>query len=177
MMTPVQRMYGDHKEVLDFLREQNQVSHHAALQTTLPKVLLLAAASEFEEKVCESLREHVRAHILDSKILELVNQRAINRQYHTYFEWDSKTKTASKFWALFGSDFKSNMKRHCQEDSNLTESIEAFIEVGSLRNYIVHNNYAIATLEKTLDEIYHLYQRGRYFVDELSRLLELNFDQ
>ncbi|MFD7783056.1 HEPN domain-containing protein [Streptomyces nojiriensis] len=172
-MSPVERMYEDHRSVLEYLESQQQVSHHATLQTTLPKVLLLAAASEFEERVCRSLKEHVAAHTLDSKILELVDQKAIRRQYHTLFDWDSRN--AGKFWSLFGQDFKNGMKKYCAQDAKLAAHIAAFMEIGSLRNHMVHNNYASFALEKTLAEVYALYQQGDIFVGQIPELLKITF--
>lgn len=168
-------MYEDHRGVLEYLEAEQQVSHHATLQTTLPKVLLLAAASEFEERVCRALREHVTGNILDAKLLELIEQKAIRRQYHTLFDWDARN--AGKFWALFGQSFKSGMKAHCAKDPELTAAISAFMEIGSLRNHMVHNNYASFVLEKTLDEVYGLYRQGDAFVSNLPELLRLTFHQ
>ncbi|MFF2398146.1 HEPN domain-containing protein [Streptomyces goshikiensis] len=173
-MSPVERMYADHRSVLTYLGDQQQASHHATLQTTLPKVLLLAAASEFEERVCRVLRDHVAAHISDPKILDLVEQKAIRRQYHTLFDWD--TRNAGKFWALFGPAFKAGMKKYCADDPKLSGNISAFMEIGSLRNHMVHNNYASFALEKTLDEVYDLYQQGDMFVNQLPELLKIAFE-
>ncbi|MEV0138432.1 HEPN domain-containing protein [Streptomyces globisporus] len=168
-------MYEDHRGVLEYLEDQQQASHHATLQTTLPKVLLLAAASEFEERVCGAIRDHVTGHILDLKLLELIEQKAIRRQYHTLFDWD--TRNAGRFWALFGQSFKAGMKAHCAQDPKLTAAISAFMEIGSLRNHMVHNNYASFVLEKTLDEVYDLYRQGDLFMDQLPDLLQLTFIQ
>lgn len=172
-MSPVDRMYDDHRRVLTYLGEQQQVSHYATLQTTLPKVLLLAAASEFEERVCRVMRDHVVAHTLDIKLLELIEQKAIRRQYHTLFDWD--VRNAGKFWSLFGQDFKSGMKKHCAQDQVLAGQISAFMEIGSLRNNMVHNNYASFALEKTLDEVYGLYRQGDGFIGKLPELLKMTF--
>ncbi|WP_405143855.1 HEPN domain-containing protein [Sphaerisporangium sp. NBC_01403] len=167
-------MYEDHKSVLDYLSDQQQVSYHATLQTTLPKVLLLAAASEFEERICEALREHVREQTTDLKILELVEQKAIRRQYHALFKWEARN--AGHFWALFGANYKSGMNAYCQKDPSLSAQIRAFLELGFLRNQMVHNNYASFILEKTLDEVYGLYLEGDRFVSRLPELLKLDFE-
>jgi hypothetical protein len=169
-MSAVRRMYSDHRDVLEYLREQKQASYHSALESTLPKVLLLAAASEFEQRVCAALLEFVREHSTDLKISALVEQKAIRRQYHTLFDWDKRT--ASKFWSLFGSDYKDRMNRFCLDDAELTEAISAFMEIGSLRNQMVHNDYATFVLEKTLDEVSALYEKGSSFLDRLPDLLK-----
>lgn len=168
-------MYEDHKSVLDHLSSTNQVSHHATLQTTLPKVLLLAAASEFESRVCNAIREHVQANSKDLKILELVDQKAIKRQYHTLFDWDKRN--AGKFWSLFGADFKRQMGEICRRRPRFDSSIAAFLELGSLRNQLVHNNYATFSLEKTLAEVFILYKEAEGFVNSLPVVLHVEFTE
>ncbi|CAL9311964.1 hypothetical protein SUDANB135_04865 [Streptomyces sp. SudanB135_2055] len=123
--------------------------------------------------MCATLREHVMEHTRDLKIVELVEQKAIRRQYHTLFDWD--TTNAGRFWGLFGNEYKVGMKKHCQQDMQLAQSIRAFLEVGSLRNRMVHNNYASFILEKTLDEVYDLYRTGDGFVSRLPDLLKMSF--
>ncbi|MFJ1740204.1 HEPN domain-containing protein [Streptomyces microflavus] len=174
-MTPIDRMYEDHKGVLEYLSSTGQASHHATLQTTLPKVLLLAAASEFEYKVCEAIRDHVRRNTLDVKILELVDQKAIKRQYHTLFDWERRN--ASKFWSLFGAEFKQGMVGYCKENPDFEDGIAGFMEIGSLRNQLVHNNYAGFPLEKTLRDVYGLYEKGNTFVQSLPATLGMSFNE
>ncbi|WP_126903680.1 HEPN domain-containing protein [Streptomyces sp. WAC 01325] len=168
-------MYADHRGVLDYLSDQQQASHHATLQITLPKVLLLAAASEFEDRVCQALRDHISENTLDSKIVDLVDQSAIRRKYHTLFNWD--TRNAQQFWALFGSEYKAGMKKYCRDDPDLPRYISAFMELGSLRNNMVHNNYASFVLDKTLAEVYELYELGDLFVKQIPELLKLSFKE
>lgn len=168
-------MFEDHRSVLDYLSATGQVSHHATLETTLPKVLLLAAASEFESRVCEAVRDYVRRNTLDLKILELVDQKAIKRQYHTLFDWDKRN--ASKFWSLFGAEFKQGMAKYCKQNAELEDNIAGFMEIGSLRNQLVHNNYASFSLPKTLQDVYDLYRRGDAFVQALPAILSMNFSE
>lgn len=164
-------MYSDHREILEYLQRNREFSYHSTLQSTLPKVLLLAAASEFEDRVCEILLQYIRDHTTDPKIVLLVEQKAVRRQYHTLFDWD--TKHAGKFWSLFGPDYKDKMKRCCSDDLQLADSISAFLELGALRNRMVHNNYASFVLDKTLDEVNVLYEQGAFFVTRLPELLKL----
>jgi hypothetical protein len=117
----------------------------------------------------------VRRNTLDVKILELVDQKAIKRQYHTLFDWDKRN--ASKFWALFGSEFKQGMNKYCKENPDFEDSIAGFMEIGSLRNQLVHNNYAGFPLEKALKDVYDLYRRGNVFVQSLPAVLAMNFSE
>ena len=91
------------------------------------------------------------------------------RQYHTYFDWDEKN--ANKFFSLFGSDFKDKISKKVEADEELTNSIIAFLELGSIRNKLAHLNFANYPLDKTADEIYNLYKNAKTFVDFLRFVL------
>lgn len=76
----------------------------------------------------------------DEVVLALIMQKAIESQYHTYFNWNAKN--ANQFLSLFGESFLQHMKRRVQKDAKLNQSILDFIEIGSLRNQLVHLNFA-----------------------------------
>ena len=54
-----------------------------------------------------------------------------------------------------------------REDKYLEDSVKAFLEIGNLRNQMVHGNYADFQLNKTVEEVYKLYQDATNFVDSL----------
>ena len=103
------------------------------------------------------------------KIIALVQAKAINRQYHTWFKWDESN--ANAFFSLFGKDFKAAMTAHVKGDSELQASIQSFLEIGNNRNLMVHLDFATFALEKTLDEIYASYKKALLFVDGFAELL------
>jgi hypothetical protein len=72
---------------------------------------------------------------------------------------------------LFGADFRKNMQDRVKESEELRSSIQAFLEVGNERNKLVHQDFASFPMEKTLQEIYHLYQKALRFVDALASYL------
>ncbi len=47
---------------------------------------------------------------------------------------------------------------------DLSEAVAAFLELGDLRNLLVHENFAAYLLEKTSEEIYKLYRQALRFV-------------
>ncbi|MFI6016134.1 HEPN domain-containing protein [Streptomyces sp. NPDC051287] len=172
-MKPVALLYLDQQQMLSELQVR-EPSFHSTLQTMLPKVLLLAAASEFEHYVCLHLRDYVRDHVTAPGIVSLVDRKAISRQYHTYFDWPNKK--AGPFWGLFGKDQKRVIEAEISTKEEIREGQSAFLEIGSVRNELVHSNYATFTLNKTLEEVYDLYRRGCVFIDELPRLLRIDAD-
>lgn len=170
---PVESLYQDQKKMLDELSHR-EPSFHSTLQTMLPKVLMLAAASEFEHFVCAHIRDYVAESSSGDRISFLVERKAINRQYHTYFDWPRQK--AGTFWALFGPNFKKAVEGKISEQDDLSLGLKAFLEIGSVRNNLVHNNYADVTISYTLGEVYDLYVKGCNFVEALPSLLRIDIE-
>jgi len=132
------------------------------------KILLLAAASHFESEVVRLIEDMVaQAAPKNEFVIEFVRNKAVSRQYHTYFQWDGNN--ANSFFGLFGSAFKLHMKGVLDKDSIAVESVKAFMEIGRERNRLVHQNFGAYTLEKSAEEIFQMYVCARAFVDLLSR--------
>lgn len=96
----------------------------------------------------------------------LVKTKAITRQYHSWFDWE--TSNANKFFAMFGQAFKDHMVARLSVDGALGEGVKAFMELGRERNLLVHSDYASYLINKTPEEIYALYQRASIFVDSVG---------
>jgi hypothetical protein len=167
-MSAVTNMYSEHQELVAFFGDDNP-SYQASLERTLPKVLLLAAASEFEVAVCQHIRDYVTASATDKKLAILVDRWVLMRQYHRLFDWESKH--AGPLWGAFGEDFKRHMKARLKEDDNLKANLDAFLEIGRLRNELVHQDYANYVLLKTSAEIFRLYESATKFIDALPGIL------
>jgi HEPN superfamily RiboL-PSP-like protein len=170
-LRPVEALYRDQRQMLDEL-QLREPSFHASLQSMLPKILMLAAASEFEHQVCSHLRDYVAESSTGSRISFLVEKKAISRQYHTYFDWPKRK--AGTFWALFGPEFKRAVEAELAQNERLKDGLDAFMEVGDVRNNLVHNNYADVTINYTLDEVYSLYDRAVRFIESLPHLLRID---
>lgn len=102
----------------------------------------------------------------DDLTVQFVRNRAINRQFHAWFNWEERN--ANQFFGLFGPPFKQLMVQKVRDSEQLRASIAAFLEVGSERNKLVHQDFASFSLEKTLDEIYELYSTALRFVEGLA---------
>jgi len=145
--TAVDRLYQEARAVIEALQLNADVSLQVAAADNLRKSLLLAAASYFEYRVCTLVLEFVRERSNGSVLVEnFVRNKAIARQYHNWFAWDENT--ANKFFGWFGNEFNTAMKDRVKKSEPLTESIRAFLEVGSERNRLVHQDYATFPLEK-----------------------------
>jgi len=162
--TPIDRIYKELGGAIEALRKSGEVSALVVVEDHARKALLLSVASHFEHKLTGHLKK-LSSMTKSALLTEFVIRKAITRQYHTLFKWEGKN--ANSFFALFGSDFKQRMEVKVKADTALDNSIKAFLELGLLRNQLVHNDYATFSLEKTSDEIYHLYRAALHFVDSL----------
>lgn len=134
------------------------------------KALVLASASYFEHRISSCVLEFVQECAKGNDlVVGFVKNKAISRQYHTWFKWDESN--ANQFFGLFGSSFKQAMTERVNASEELRSSIRAFLEVGNERNKLVHQDFASFALEKTLDEIYSRYRQSLLFVDNLATYL------
>lgn len=167
--TPIDRLYEESSAVVDLLG-RDQPSLVVAAGDNFRKMLVLAAASYFEHRISTCISEFIHERASgNSLVIGFVKNKAIARQYHTWFKWDETH--ANHFFGLFGSQFKQMMGERVRDSDELRSSIRAFLEIGNERNKLVHQDFATFSLEKTLDEIYELYRQSLLFVDGLGKHL------
>lgn len=165
-MSNVDKLYQDLDTVITYLQENEETSLAATTNENARKVLLLAAASSFENLVVEGVLRFIRESSGSNLVLvEFVQNKALKRQYHTLFDWDKPN--ANRFFSLFGEDFKKYMIDALNNDPPLEEGMKAFMEIGRERNRLVHQDFATYTLEKTTQEIYARYKQALYFVESI----------
>ena len=166
----VDLLHEDFAGLLAVVDEADEASLRIVADENFRKSLLLAAASYFERRMTETVLSFVEdATNGNVRVTALVRSKAVSRQYHTWFEWD--TNNANKFFALFGNDFRDSMKRRIRDDDELDDSVRAFLEIGRERNRLVHQDFGAFTLEKTTEEIHALYRRAMRFVEAVPGAL------
>jgi hypothetical protein len=169
--TIVDRMHADVSELVKYLDAQQQASFRSLVDETFRKALLLAAASFFEKSICEHILTCVKRVSNEHALtVEFVKNKAISRQYHTFFSWDGNN--ANAFFGLFGEDFKKHMIRVVRENGAMAAAVKAFLELGRERNRLVHMDFGTFSLEKTSEEIFELYQSAREFCERVARELD-----
>lgn len=114
------------------------------------KALVMAAASYFEHCLSMCVLDFVQERAAgNGLVVGLVKNKAVSRQYHTWFKWDDTN--ANQFFGLFGTSFKQMMSDRVKASDELRLSIRAFLEIGNERNKLIHQDFASFHLEKTLD--------------------------
>ena len=172
MMGPtiVDRLYKEFQDIVSSLG-QAEISLQLTAEETFRKALLLAAASYFEREVQDRVMSLVRKHSGSEVVVEFVRNKAIERQFHTYFQWAGHN--ANSFFGLFGEGYKSHMIERVKSDQSYGQAIRAFLELGNERNRLVHQDFGTFTLEKTSKEIFDLYETASRFVQSI----ESSFDE
>lgn len=168
--TVVDKLFQEFQDLTTYLDKVAETSFRVSVDANFRKSLLLAVASYFENRITEELRTFISEIAAENElVVEFARNKAISRQYHTYFDWgkDKPGKNANAFYGLFGDAFKKFML----EDKSLNEAVEAFIGLGFDRNRLVHQDYANFALEKTAEEIYKDYQKALTFVDAIPKKL------
>ena len=169
LSTPVDRLYEESSSIITALGS-NEPSLAAAAGDSFRKTLILASASYFEHRVSKCVVDFVHEHSNgNALVVGIVKNKAVSRQYHTWFDWQ-KTN-ANTFFGLFGVEFKQVMEDSVKNSDELRNAIRSFLEIGNIRNTMVHQDFASFALDKTLDEIYVLYKQSLFFVDGLPSFL------
>lgn len=162
-------LYEEYSELIEFCRNNNQVSFEMYINDTYKKSLLLSVASYFEATITKAIHDYVDIKSRQTpEIVAFVDNKAIKRQYHTFFSWDGNS--ANHFFGLFGEDFKRRARETIHSKS-LEEAEIAFMTVGRERNRLVHQNYAEAQVNDTFEEIWIKYTKACDFVELIVQLL------
>lgn len=189
MPTPVEQLKNEYDELVEYLTTQ-QPSLLNDLNKNFRKVLLLSAGSYFEKEITTILIEFVRTKSGDDeRIINFLEKQAIAGKYHQLFEWgkqdqpDGFGKNANKFFSYFGpttrkqidDELKPKQNETPEEVTNrenISGSIVAFLEIGHLRNILVHSNFAAYNYDqKTTEEIYKLFEKALPFLDYIKQKL------
>ena len=170
----IDRLHDEHQELITYLLSAGEISLLNNADTTFRKALILSTASFFEVQIRNCLIDFFTEKSgNDETSMSFLRNKAIERQYHTYFNW--RDKNANSFFGLFGNGFREFMKIEVKNDKELEASIKSFLELGELRNLLVHQNYAEYPIEKTQEEIFEMYKKAVVFVRILpSKLREFS---
>lgn len=169
MGSPIQVLIDEYRELNHFLMENGKVSEALTIAEHYRKILLLSCASYYETRIVEIIKGFVETKASDNRIISFVSNKAISRQYHTYFAWE-QTNNINTFLGLFGTEFKEKISTEIKEDSELKEQVKSFLIIGSERNKMVHNNFLECKLDKTFDEIVCLQEKANRFIEYLDKI-------
>lgn len=170
----IESQYKDAKDLYDYLMGKGEISFATYIDSVYKKVLVLSVASFFERFIGSCILDFTRvSSSKDYRVVKLVENKVIERQYHTLFDW--KAKNTNTFWRLFGDDTKIKVRNKIKEDEVLQKAELDFIEIGELRNLLVHENFAEYDVNLTLEDIYSKYTSACFFVSQIQLVLQPDF--
>jgi hypothetical protein len=179
MSTIIDAVYRETLDIVAKLEESHEVSLAIDAKRQFTKTFILSAASYFEDQIQKLLIEYIRRTTNDNNnVVNFVQNKAISFQYHTYFDWGKKGnpnepgKNANTFFSLFGNDFKTQINEEIEKNENIKTSMKCFIEIGHLRNILVHSNFAAYNnIPKTIEELNDIFLKANEFVLFLAEYL------
>ncbi len=170
-MDPVVRLHNEFKDIIEFLAEKSDLTLLNTLEENFRKAVLLSSASLFEHEITTCVLKYCAEATNNNNIIySIVKTKAISRQYHTWFEWDSSN--VNRFYGIMGGEFGKEMKKYIEKNS-MGSSVKAFLELGRERNKLVHGNYASFPIEKTAQELFNSYLDAKKFVESIPVVLKL----
>jgi hypothetical protein len=92
----------------------------------------------------------------------LLERQVIRRKYHTFFDWDELKPMP--FFALFGDGYKIMAQARMKSDAEASKAMRAFLELGQIRNRLVHENFVAFTVDKTPEELIVQFRIAQNFV-------------
>jgi len=163
----VEQLFNNYEENYNSLMQSNEISFATDYKNQFAKVILLACASYFETKVVSTVIDSLNTESCPLTY-NFVSRKALKRQYHTLFSWDAGN--ANSFFSFFGEEFKKFMGERVKEDEGLKSSIQDFLLLGSLRNQLVHDNYAMFSLELTVEDMWEKFENAQQFVFNIKNM-------
>ncbi len=172
----IDALWRDHVSLVEYLRGRGEWTLSGRVEEEFAKTLTIAAASYFEVELTEKIVGlYSKATGGVEYLSEFVRRQAIGRRFAQLFNWDQNgrpARNANSFYILFGGDFRDFMAGRVSQDTNLMDAVRAFIEIGSLRNNMVHGDYANFTLGKTAGEVHELYMKASLFLDDFPKAVD-----
>lgn len=165
----VDSLYEDFQSVMEKI-DVSEVSLRTSVEDVFQKSLAVAIGSYFERRVTGIVLEFVEKSSGNNVLVsEFVRNKAIHRQYHTYFQWGRAN--ANQFFGLFGKDFRDHMTEYVRNNPEYGDYVSDFMQIGDIRNNVAHD-YEYVVINQNTHELHKLYQNARVFVDGLPLRFE-----
>lgn len=172
----IEALWTDHQALVQHLQSNGEWTLSSRVEEAFAKTLIIAAASYFEIWLTESILGIYRTSTSGfEQLVEFVRTKAIGQGFAQLFTWGKDGRpshNANYFYSFFGGEFSLHMKELVRQDKDLDDSVRAFLEIGNLRNHMVHGDYANFTVEKTATDVYKLYEKATLFLAMFPQELE-----
>lgn len=125
------------------------------------KVFVIFCANSFEKIITSYLPQLLRIENCPVKN-KFFNTMFFDRKYHTLFDWNGNN--ANSFIGLFSTEVKTKLSNLRDTNSEFKECEKAFLNLGRLRNMIVHNGIINYSFQNKIDDVYHMFEQSLEFI-------------
>ena len=168
---PIERLNAIAMDTVALLDRANEVSLRSDADDIFRRAIVLAIGSYFERKITAAIEGYCsQKSSADEALVSFVRNKAIARQYHTYFNW--KAANVNNFLGLFGKNFQTKVEYAIANDSDAAEGMRKFVVLSSLRNEIAHGNFAAVPIDISRDDIVRDYKLAMKFIKVIEASLE-----
>ncbi len=165
----IENIYHLHKSTLLLLEKEPSLK--SDIDSNLTKMLVISIASYYEEIIIKQILNYCKnVSRNDEKVVTLVKDKALSRQYHTLFDWNKIN--ANRFFSYFGEEVKKKHILDIRECAVLQKSEKDFMTLGQLRNDMVHTNIALSPLDFTAEEIFEKYKSSLNFIHYIDDIFQ-----
>ncbi len=165
----VDELYVNFLEVISSIPVE-EITRKNLTTNELTKNYVLAIGSFFEHTITELLVDYVcNATNNNETIISLIKNKAIKRQFHTYFNWDGNN--VNTFLTLLGDIKTKQFNEELKDKQELKDGVASFLTLGRKRNELVHTNFGAISIEKTIEEYAEEFGRSKFFLTFTASLL------
>jgi len=163
--TDIDDLYSSLESILKNMGETNPTTYNL-LGDLLSRAIIIAAASEFEVRITDAI---TRMKVDNIKIKELVKMFT-DRQFWNMFGFNEKNNI-NHFLSYFGKDFKESVSHEINNNDELKQDMDYFIELVGLRNKLSHKGFLTYNILLSYEESFDRYKKAKNLVDFMERKL------
>lgn len=167
----LQTFFADREQVAAKLQEAGDLSLVNTFATDLPRVFIVAAASNFEVTITQQVIEFFRSTSSQPGAAEFIERKALMRTYHSLFEW--KSNSVKSFFQFFGVECREHYVELTQTHEWLEPAAKDFLALGRARNLLVHGDFSTHSPAMTADEVKSRCASAQRFVEAIPAILRL----
>lgn len=165
--TVIDKIFEENAALVEYLRNQKELSFLLLVQEDFKKSLLLAIASYFEALIMSILVNFFSGKSSNNtEVVSFIKIKSLNRNFYSLFDWNKNN--VNGFFALFGNEFKEKMMTIVSNSDILKKGIKSFLTLGNERNILVHNNFGELNIDLTHQELYDHYKAALHFIHILN---------
>ncbi len=160
-----------YKEISELISKNEIEKPDSALSLgeLLSKLIMVSAASEFEFKIRDAIKNV--SHIEDLKIKSYL-QSSTERNFWNMFGINEKTNNINYFLRFFGEEFQKNISKEIEKEPQLKDAMNSFILMLQIRNQLVHDGFLPYKISQSYKDAYRLYKSSLLLITLIKTELE-----